>query len=53
MTSAPWRPHAVVIADQPSPALSASGARSYGQSDSCTLAPSMTIVPQPPLARRS
>ena len=53
MTIAPWRPHAVVIADQPSPARAASGARSYGQSDSCTLAPSTTIVPQPPRARRS
>ena len=31
----------------------ASGARSYGQSDGWTLAPSMTIVPQPPRARRS
>ena len=31
----------------------ASGARSYGQSLSCTLAPSVTMMPQPPAARRS
>ena len=36
------------IADQPAPQRSASGARSYGQSDACTDAPSITIVPQPP-----
>ena len=35
------------------PAWLASGARSYGQSDSWTLAPSTTIVPHPPRARRS
>ena len=40
-------------AAHPGPQRAASGARSYGQSDACTLAPSVTTIPQPPRARRS
>jgi hypothetical protein len=52
-TSEPCGRQAPTIAAQPSPHRSASGARSYGQSDGWTEAPSTTIVPQPPRARRS
>ena len=53
MTSAPCGRQAATIDAHPAVATDASGARSYGQSDSWTLAPSTTIVPQPPRARRS
>ena len=53
MTSAPCGWQAAAIDAHPSRHRAASGARSYGQSDSCTLAPSITIVPHPPRARRA
>ena len=52
-TTEPCSWHAAATAAHPSPQRSASGARSYGQSDGWTLAPSTTIVPHPPLARRA
>ena len=52
ITSVPWAWHASTIAASRRRRV-ASGARSYGQSLSCTLAPSVTIMPQPPRARRA
>ena len=50
-TTHAWQ--AVAMASHPSPQRSASGVRSWGQSPGWTLAPSVTITPQPPLARLS
>src|SRR4029079_773606 len=40
-TRAPWGRHAVTTPAQPAAATAANGARSYGQSESWTLAPSV------------
>ena len=52
-TRAPCGRQAVTTCAQPGPQSAASGARSYGQSDGCTLAVSVTMTPQPPAARRA
>ncbi len=52
MTSEPWAWQASAIEAQPSAQRSANGARSYGQSLACALAPSVTMIPHPPAARR-
>jgi ribosomal protein L12E/L44/L45/RPP1/RPP2 len=53
ITSAPWAWHAAAMACHPAAQRSANGARSYGQSLLCTLAPSVTTMPAPPPARRA
>ena len=50
MASAPWAWQAA--ATLPTPAQRAASGASYGQSESCTDASSITIVPRPPRARR-
>ena len=52
-SSAPYGRQAATACAQPGPHSAASGARSYGQSDGCTLAVSVTMTPQPPDARRA
>ncbi len=52
-TSAPYGWQAPATCRHPPRQSAASGARSYGQSESCTDAVSVTITPAPPAARRS